>query len=118
MCNDIKKMDCESDKAKEIIAINNQLFYLMFETVGDTISYNGLNTLQHVHKYIENSLKGQEEAQNNPEHSSEWRDMLVRDYASFNNFSYLLNEAIIICNEQKLQEQLPIKSLNTIKKKI
>lgn len=56
MCNDIREMDCHSDTAKEIIQINNELFKILFENVGDTISYNGKNTLEHIEESIQHSL--------------------------------------------------------------
>lgn len=111
MCNDIKKMDCHSDIAKEIIQINNELFKLLFEKVGDVISYNGKNTLEHIQEYIQNHLDEEEKIKNDSlsSYSQDYKNLLLRSCRSFNDFSYLLNEAIIICQENKLQYELSTK---------
>lgn len=121
MCNDIREMDCHSDTAKEIIQINNELFHILFENIGDTISYHGKNTLEHIQEYIQHSLDAVENIQNDPDpsYTQDYKNILLRSYRSFNDFSYILNEIITVCKKDKLQNELLIKEESKhIKRKI
>jgi len=118
MCQDIRTMDCNSKTAKEIIKINNELFKVLFEKIGETINYSGKNTLESINEYIKKCVDLENEARNNTEHTQEYRDMLVRDYRRFNESAYLLEKAIIVCNADQLEKELPHANItkNTKKK--
>jgi hypothetical protein len=119
MCDDIRTMDCDSDLAKEIIKINNEIFKVLFDTVGDTISYNGFNTLEHIEKYIKDTKLEAEKAKNDSTYSEELKDLISRDFNRFNQSLYALDDVIIICNENKLQKELLVKEESKkVKRKI
>lgn len=61
MCNDVSSMDTSSTTAQQIIHINNQLFQMLHEVIGDTISYNNKNTLQHVRDFLNTSNSNHQE---------------------------------------------------------
>jgi hypothetical protein len=108
MCDDISKMDCDSEIAKEIIKINNELFKVLFDIVGDTINYNNQNTLEHMQRYIQSYFEQQNEIKNNPNYDDDFKEYLLRSSLRVTDNIELLNQAFIVANENKLQKELPI----------
>ena len=108
MCQDIKKMNCESDTAKEIVKINNALFMVLLQTVGDTVSYNGLTTLEHIHKYIQDGKEAKIACEKNPDYGVDLKQMIVRDYDSFNDYIFLIDEPIAFCRDYVLRNELAV----------
>lgn len=108
MCDDIVKMDCTSDTAKEIIKINNELLKVLFDTVGDTINYANKNTLEHMQKYTQSYLDEQEKIKNDPTYKDDYKDYLLNKSRKFTDNIELLNPAFIVANENKLQKELSV----------
>jgi hypothetical protein len=119
MCIDIPKMDCEDKLAKEIIKINNELFKVLFDTVGDTINYDNKNTLEHMQRYFKSYFDEQEEIKNDPKYKDEFKEYLLNKSRMFTDNIELLDQAFIVANENKLQKELPVNpEPKTAKKKI
>lgn len=118
MCQDISKMDCDSDTAKKIIAVNNQIFSTVLDIVGDTVSYQNIHTLGHIEKYIATNIQGQKDAENDTKHAQDYKDYMIRQYRRFNDHSHLIKDAISILEEYKLQNTLPQKTTNKVGNKI
>jgi hypothetical protein len=108
MCTDIKKMDCTSENAKEIIKINNELFKVLFDTVGDTINYSNQNTFEHMNRYTQSYFEEENRIKNDSTYDDEYKDYLLRNSRNFTDNIELLNQAFIVANENKLQKELPI----------
>jgi hypothetical protein len=119
ICENIRVMDCDSDTAKEIMKINNELFKVLLDTVGETISYNKLNTLEVMEKYIDNSINEENDIKTGNKYSESIKDLILDDYSRFNEKIPLLNETIVIYKLDNLQKELPINAEpKTPKKKI
>jgi hypothetical protein len=119
MCVDIGKMDCRSEMAQEIIKINNELFKVLFDTVGDTINYANQNTLEHMTRYTQSHLEEQDRIKNDTSYDNDYKNYLLdKSRMVTDNFNFL-SEAFIIVNESKLRNELPINpEPKTTKKKI
>lgn len=117
MCKDISQMDCNSPNAKEILKVNNELFKVLFDIVGDTISYSNDNTIEHMQKYIQSYFDEQERIENDFSYDNDFKTMLLRDSRKFTDNVALLNQAFIVCNHDKLEKELPVNVESKITKK-
>ena len=118
MCEDIRKMDCNDELAKEIIKINNQLFQIVIEVVGETINYSGYNNLEHMNSFLEKREKSVQEGMNDARFSQEMKEVIKREYDRFNDAISFLDDAFIIANQCALDKKMIIQENKAIKIKI
>lgn len=109
MRTDVKQMNNDSENAKKIISINNELFSILLENVGDVKSYNGLKTLQHINKAFEETKEKIEEIKNNSKYDKILKNELSRSYIDMNKSSHIFNDVQKMCYEYKLKKELPHK---------
>lgn len=118
MCKDLRDMDLNSDVAQEIIKINNNIFKLLFDTIGDTINYSGENTFEQINNIIQASLQEQEKIEASTEYTQELKEMILKRTYRFNENIHYIQEAMIICQYDKLNNAIPTKSQSGMKNKI
>lgn len=117
MCRDIKKMDCESDTAKKILKINNELFQIVIEAVGDTIDYNNRSNLEQMSNFLKEKKEHLKETLSDPLFE-DMKEKIEKEYNEFNVSIPLLEEMFIVANQYALSKAIAPKDEKVQKVKI
>lgn len=82
-CDDISKMDMESENARRIAETNNETFLALAQVVGDVPCPGGFSTFEVMTRHILKMRERRAAAIADPGHSRDFRALLVRSFDAF-----------------------------------